>query len=510
MPALTGCWLSVLGLCSTPASAAEALPLCPGSGLVASGSTSLEPVATAPGLPLPGAASLMSVGKIDAQAGGTFATLLDKKKLLLVPPALQIQISRKLAKASSQAEFKPWLLDQDLQARSAHVANIGMNLAASRIALHPRAFDALATEGMLNRDYADLLRLQEWSGSELVSGKLGAAVAKIKGASPFITHGGGETPRGNLGGLKPGQHVGKGESGGKPCLRAAQDQDFMPGADGEINVVYDPAAFEEVGKILYFDEAAKRRHLCTVIAVADEFVLTAAHCALVREASTQEGFALRRVLLDAGQATVLFPKPGYARDRGLDCLGGVAEKCGYHKARILEIFYPEGQRWKADAPVPRHDVALLRVQYEGGRPPLRVQLAPMPGKGAEVSIAGYGSNDIDGQKVDGVQYAGWQRVRYVEADGFGWVGNNFEEARRVTSVCSGDSGGPVYNGVVNNAANGAQFRVSAVLSFIRPAPESVLLKGVERCERAVVKALALAPYRNFICAKIGAQSHFCK
>lgn len=501
----------------TAAHAQEMIPLCPDHGLRTNDSSPGETFDLGKGAgvgavthfkPVP----LSVLTKADTSVGGVFSTLVNSQHIAKMPELEQLEIAKKLAKASSQPLFEPWKLDLELQARSAHLANIAVSLSRTKPPLHPFALRALESPDLLRTDYGALLRLQSWAEQpkyvyewEKTTGK---PLVKRR-RDQEMTAGGENTPPGNLDGIKPGQFVATGSADGAKCLRLARDVDFLPQEDGEINVVYDPLAFLEVGKIMHRDEAHLRRHLCTVILVSDAHALTAAHCALVPDSAAPRGYREREALRLPGRTRVLFPKPGHERELGLECMGGPVEKCNYHRATVIGVSTPQDQAWAPGAAVPSKDIAILHLQFEGTRPEVRVRLGKPPKEKSDITIVGFGTNDIAGQRVSGVQYAGWQRVGYVKGDGFGWIGNNFADAQRVTSACTGDSGGPVYNGVVNKAPSGADLRVSAVLSFIIPAQGSGTGTSAKVCDKATVKALSLAPYREFICALVGANSTFC-
>lgn len=470
--------------------------------------------------------SITSIYETDTKIGGAFSSLVQIDSLKTLSKSDRVAISKVLAFQNNQPNFKPWELDLDGKGKSASLTNILANTKSQKIPLHPFAMEALESPDIFALSYGQLRDLEDWTTpkSFVRSGAVGPVaspgnvVAKMRGKirEQGMVVGGGETQPGGLSGLAPNQFpvLGKGPSG-ETCLRKAVDSDFLPGKNGEMKVQYDPLAFLEVGKIVARSTVKDvsgvatdvRHHVCTVIAIADSFALTAAHCVL-DQANNSSGYVVRTSLKNADRALVLFPKPGHARETGTDCLG-MTGPCNYHRAVITSIHIPDEQRWEKSAATPRHDVAVVALSYLENRPPVRVQLAKSPPANADISIAGFGKNNVSGQYYSGVQYAGWQRVRFVEPGVFGWMGDSLSASPRVTNVCSGDSGGPVYSGIVNNQTEDFRPQVSGVLSYIDATSTPTEMPIEDRCIEAKGYAVSIDPhYRSFICSRIG-KGTFC-
>jgi hypothetical protein len=321
-------------------------------------------------------------------------------------------------------------------------------------------------------------------------------------------------------------------------------------------VVVDPLGFGEAALVLrdplLSDDNALQVGRCTAVRVAADWFVTARHCVGDPE-NPDVAVANPKFIIDQrlktspsenGRAFVLMQKAKRTDDYAslVKCLTGAGaltitdnDDCPYFVGYITEIEVTPGNTScvkTVDGPcgMVRPDIALVKVQWktkpdhdrgaiivsESG-PQLTTRLA----KG--ITFAGYGfSRGADGKLTKRSPLIIGFHSKPVEVDGadilseYQWTQ---DLGAGKDGLCNGDSGGPIYAGLIRGHRNTMPHHIVAIMSRITPAaaatPGTTVAASGDRsgelnCYRGKINVVALAPWRDWICQTTGAAAEGCR
>jgi len=221
-------------------------------------------------------------------------------------------------------------------------------------------------------------------------------------------------------------------------------QTLSVGPNGHVNLGYDPAGFTEAGILterIGQDDVAR----CTAALVQANIILTASHCIANRQGDSGIAYLSNLAFFPQGVAgTDVF----YTRrwiDPGLHgSEKGTIRRTGQRLS--LRTITPYIQNPPDFDTLVHIDLTLAIVSSAPSSSAPPASLFPLAQRRL-VTVAGYGNSGFgQGERGEKLR-VGWLYAYQMGSD-IVWDGGGSNAASSLSGVCNGDSGGPIYNGVV--------------------------------------------------------------